>query len=113
MCDRVLINSSLMPSEKYSCCGSPLMFTNGSTATECGGGEKAALAGAAGVALGRVDVTRPVVAGGAADPCPRLHGLLISSHASAAATSAATVTCTARRKCTDLSDAKGRRTITG
>ena len=41
-------SSSLMPSEKYSWLGSPLMFTNGSTATECGGGANAAAAGAAG-----------------------------------------------------------------
>ena len=41
-------NSSVSPSEKYSWLGSPLMFTNGSTAMEWGGGEKAtALIGAA------------------------------------------------------------------
>src|SRR5215831_12319674 len=34
--------SSVKPSEKYSCSLSPLMFTNGSTAMECGGGLKAA-----------------------------------------------------------------------
>src|ERR1700737_1206649 len=32
-----LSNSSESPSEKYSCFGSPLIFTNGSTAIECGG----------------------------------------------------------------------------
>jgi len=31
--DSAVIKSSLMPSEKYSCSGSPLIFTNGSTAT--------------------------------------------------------------------------------
>src|SRR5580692_11474443 len=36
-----LSNSSDSPSEKYSCFGSPLMFTNGSTAIECGGGADA------------------------------------------------------------------------
>src|ERR1017187_5809943 len=35
-----LRSSSLMPSEKYSCFGSPLMFTNGSTAMEGAGGAK-------------------------------------------------------------------------
>src|SRR5262245_57999484 len=43
-----LSNSSVSPSEKYSWLGSPLMFTNGSTAMEWGGGEKAtALVGVA------------------------------------------------------------------
>src|SRR3974377_982570 len=36
-----LSNSSVSPSEKYSWLVSPLMFTNGSTAIECGGGLKA------------------------------------------------------------------------
>src|SRR3981081_1357040 len=48
---RELSISSVSPSEKYSCSLSPLIFTNGSTAIECGGGAKAvgaALAGAAG-----------------------------------------------------------------
>src|SRR5215471_18138910 len=36
-----LSNSSVSPSEKYSCSLSPLKFTNGSTAIECGGGAKA------------------------------------------------------------------------
>ena len=52
---RELSNSSDRPSEKYSCSLSPLMFTNGSTAMECGGGPKAAgavLAGAAGAVGG-------------------------------------------------------------
>ena len=35
-----LRSSSVSPSEKYSCSLSPLMFTNGSTAIECGGGLK-------------------------------------------------------------------------
>ena len=30
--DSAVIRSSLMPSEKYSCSGSPLMLVNGSTA---------------------------------------------------------------------------------
>ena len=45
-------SSSVSPSEKYSCSLSPLRFTNGSTARECGGGAKAVgvtLAGATGV----------------------------------------------------------------
>jgi hypothetical protein len=42
MLSRILIeselsSSSVMPSEKYSCFASPLMFTNGRTAIECGG----------------------------------------------------------------------------
>src|SRR5207302_5518191 len=36
-----LSSSSVSPSEKYSCSLSPLRFTNGSTAIECGGGLKA------------------------------------------------------------------------
>src|SRR6516225_11619468 len=39
---RELRISSVNPSEKYSCSLSPLMFTNGSTAMECGGGLKPA-----------------------------------------------------------------------
>src|SRR5438309_7619609 len=35
-----LSSSSVSPSEKYSCSLSPLRFTNGSTAIECGGGLK-------------------------------------------------------------------------
>ncbi len=42
---RELSSSSVSPSEKYSCSLSPLMFTNGSTAIECGGGAKAVGAG--------------------------------------------------------------------
>src|SRR5215469_135052 len=44
-------SSSVSPSEKYSCSLSPLMFTKGSTAIECGGGAKVAwtaMTGAAG-----------------------------------------------------------------
>src|SRR5438552_1756080 len=37
---RELRSSSVSPSEKYSCFGSPLIFTNGSTAIECSGGAK-------------------------------------------------------------------------
>jgi hypothetical protein len=37
-----LSSSSVSPSEKYSWSLSPLMFSNGSTAIECGGGLKAA-----------------------------------------------------------------------
>src|SRR6516225_10225968 len=37
-----LSSSSASPSERYSCSLSPLMFTKGSTAIECGGGAKAA-----------------------------------------------------------------------
>src|SRR5579872_4387031 len=40
-----LRSSSVSPSEKYCCSLSPLKFTNGSTATECGGGAKAAADG--------------------------------------------------------------------
>src|ERR1700730_18886738 len=39
--ERELSSSSVSPSEKYSCSLSPLMFTNGNTAMECGGGAKA------------------------------------------------------------------------
>src|SRR5580658_5203211 len=39
---RELRSSSVRPSEKYSCSLSPLMLMNGSTATECAGGLKAA-----------------------------------------------------------------------
>src|SRR5262249_32972102 len=42
--DRELSNSSVRPSEKYCCSLSPLIFTKGSTAIECGGGLKAATA---------------------------------------------------------------------
>src|SRR6516164_9820328 len=42
---RELRISSVSPSEKYSCSLSPLMFTNGSTAIECGGGAKVAADG--------------------------------------------------------------------
>src|ERR1700733_14046551 len=42
MLEREFSNSSVSPSEKYSCSLSPLMLTNGSTAIECGGGLKAA-----------------------------------------------------------------------
>ena len=46
-----LSSSSVSPSEKYSCSLSPLIFTNGSTAIECGGGANAGDAtGAAGAA---------------------------------------------------------------
>src|ERR1700682_698924 len=50
-----LSSSSVSPSEKYSCSLSPLRFTNGSTAIECGGGGNAvggapALAAVSGVA---------------------------------------------------------------
>src|SRR5580658_11354211 len=38
MRDRELSSSSVSPSEKYSWLGTPLMFTKGSTAMECGGG---------------------------------------------------------------------------
>jgi hypothetical protein len=36
--DRLLINASVIPSEKYSCSGSPERFTSGNTATEWIGG---------------------------------------------------------------------------
>src|SRR6266481_654711 len=52
---RELSNSSDRPSEKYSCSLSPLMFTNGKTAMECGGGAKAAGAALAGAAGGVSD----------------------------------------------------------
>src|SRR5215467_13577771 len=45
-CASALRISSVSPSEKYSCSLSPLMFTNGSTAMECGGGLKVEPAGA-------------------------------------------------------------------
>src|SRR5215469_6128945 len=40
MRDRELRSSSVRPSEKYSWLGSPLMFRNGNTAMEWGGGAK-------------------------------------------------------------------------
>src|ERR1700732_1168551 len=43
-----LSSSSVSPSEKYSCSLSPLRFTNGSTAIECGGGAKGAAEGGRG-----------------------------------------------------------------
>src|SRR5215471_10535222 len=46
MRERELSSSSVRPSEKYSWLASPLMFTNGSTAIECGGGLKAVLGAA-------------------------------------------------------------------
>src|SRR6516164_6111434 len=79
-------SSSVKPSEKYSCSLSPLMFTNGSTAMEWGGGWKASGGVAGDVALD--------VMGGAAGLENR--GLLMSRYASAARTSAATATGTAR-----------------
>src|SRR5215469_16747736 len=81
-----LSSSSVSPSEKYSCSLSPLIFTNGSTAMECGGGLKAA--GNAG------DDVAPDVAGSAA--CFEIHGLLMSRYASAATISTATTTGRAR-----------------
>jgi hypothetical protein len=39
---REFSNSSVSPSEKYSCSLSPLRFTNGSTAIECAGGANTA-----------------------------------------------------------------------
>src|SRR5262249_50059359 len=50
MWDKELSSSSVSPSEKYSCSLSPLIFTNGRTATECGGGEKAPLSADPGLA---------------------------------------------------------------
>src|SRR5215469_15708502 len=42
-CESAVIRSSEIPSEKYSCFLSPLMFTNGRTATECAGGANTTL----------------------------------------------------------------------
>src|SRR5215831_20593503 len=55
---RELSSSSVNPSEKYSCSLSPLRFTNGSTAMECGGGLKAAAAtvGAGGAVVTSLEV---------------------------------------------------------
>jgi hypothetical protein len=47
ICASEFNSSSVSPSEKYSWFLSPLRFTNGSTATECGGGAKAAAASGA------------------------------------------------------------------
>src|SRR5215472_6530489 len=54
-----LSSSSVSPSEKYSCSLSPLMFTNGNTAIECGGGLKVEPAGdgAGAMALAAVPFT--------------------------------------------------------
>src|ERR1700689_143772 len=53
-----LSSSSVSPSEKYCCCLSPLTFTNGSTAIECGGGVKAA-------SVAGVELAAPVLCGAA------------------------------------------------
>src|SRR5215472_16291608 len=42
-CESAEIRSSEIPSEKYACFLSPLMFTNGRTATECAGGANTTL----------------------------------------------------------------------
>src|SRR6516165_1180842 len=81
-----LSSSSVSPSEKYSCSLSPLKFTNGSTAMECGGGLKAvgaAVAGAAGGVGGDAACFKNV----SANRCPRC-----VKYASAAKTTTATVT---------------------
>src|ERR1700758_1433636 len=72
---RELSSSSVRPSEKYSWSLSPLMFTNGSTAIECGGGLKAA-GGAPGDDVA-FDVARAAAGF-------EIHGLLMSRYASAA-----------------------------
>src|ERR1700719_4184801 len=76
---RELSSSSVSPSEKYSCSLSPLRFTNGSTAIECGGGLKA-VGGAP---------ARAAVSGVA---CLGAQNLLARKYASAARTTAASRT---------------------
>src|SRR5215472_691305 len=68
-----LSSSSVSPSEKYSCSLSPLRFTNGKTAIECGGGANASVADAPGAFWAVVDLVD-----GAVDPPLDSHGLLIS-----------------------------------
>src|ERR1700678_912817 len=89
------------------------MFTKGRTATECGGGEKVALVRAAEVVTEGAAAIPPVVGGAAESPCPRLHGLSISSQATATVTNAATITESERRNDTGLSATRGRRAISG
>src|SRR5262245_10244219 len=55
---REFSSSSVSPSEKYSCSLSPLMFTNGSTAMECGGGAKAAGDGVKGLVIQNLSAMR-------------------------------------------------------
>src|SRR5262249_55362581 len=51
LCDRLVMMSSVMPSEKYSCSASPLIFAKGSTAIDgfCGSGRADRREGAAGL----------------------------------------------------------------
>src|SRR5580658_4565453 len=72
--ERELSNSSVSPSEKYSWLASPLMFTNGSTAIECGGGAKTAIAFAGLAAAGTPGVVALTVA------CARHVGSRLTAH---------------------------------
>src|SRR6516164_2104510 len=84
MRERSLSSSSESPSEKYSCSLSPLMFTKGSTAIECGGGLKAAaVAGAAATVC--AGSAAGGVGGGA---CRETENLSTAMYATATATSA-------------------------
>src|SRR5271156_4233210 len=76
-----LSSSSVSPSEKYSCSLSPLRFTNGNTAIECGGGLKLGAAGSA-VAL---DAMSPA----AAPECLETQSLSATRNANAAETTTA------------------------
>src|ERR1700691_6669585 len=79
-----LSSSSVSPSEKYSCSLSPLMFTNGSTAMECGGGLKAAAPGSA--------VVRDAVSPAGVLGCLETQNLSAIRYASAAQTTMPTAT---------------------
>jgi len=52
--DTSVMMSSVMPSAKYSCSGSPDMLVNGSTASEGFSGGRSAGSGGAGAAAGAV-----------------------------------------------------------
>src|SRR5437879_2671162 len=77
---REFSTSSVNPSEKYSCSLSPLMFTNGNTAIECGGGEKSGAA------------TLAEAVGGFGDDvgCLEIQNLSIAKYARAPRTNTAT-----------------------
>src|SRR5580700_6968905 len=80
-----LSNSSVIPSEKYSWLASPLRFTNGSTAIECGGGSKAAVAPGSAVAR---DAVFPADVPG----CLKTQDLPATRNASATKTTTTTIT---------------------
>src|SRR6185312_1467011 len=98
---RELRISSVSPSEKYSCSFSPLMFTNGSTAMECGGGLKASWVARVGAAvcaadteggigdvderLGTKNLSAAMYASATASTAPIAHGPALDRHDEATA----------------------------